>query len=147
LTTLGLHERRHTLSDLIRDQTGQIRLSEAFEGDGDTLFAEAVKLGIEGIVAKNDDRPYRSGRTGDWIKIKVIQSDSFAIVGYEPSTKVPGAVASLLLAARKGKELVYAGSVGNGLEKIGSHGVWAAVGQHANGEARRQTPKQKIGFR
>jgi ATP-dependent DNA ligase len=43
---------------------------------------------------------YRSGRTGDWLKIKCIQSDSFAIIGYEPSTALPGAIASLLLGAR-----------------------------------------------
>ncbi|UVC09138.1 non-homologous end-joining DNA ligase [Rhizobium sp. TH2] len=117
LTALGLHERRQMLADVIPDQTGQIRLSEAFEGDGETLFAEACKHGLEGIIAKNDDRPYRSGRTGDWIKIKCIQSDTFAIVGYEPSTKVPGAIASLLLAARKAKELVYVGSVGTGWKR------------------------------
>ena len=51
--------------------------------------------------------PYRPGRNGDWLKIKFIQSDSFAILGYEPSTAMPGAIASLLLAARKGRALVY----------------------------------------
>jgi bifunctional non-homologous end joining protein LigD len=117
LTSLTLHERRQMLADLIGEENGQIRLSEAFEGDGETLFAEACRLGLEGIIAKNDDRPYRSGRTGDWIKIKCVQSDSFAVVGYEPSTKVPGAIASLLLAARKGEELVYVGSVGTGWKR------------------------------
>ena len=61
---------------------------------------------------KHDDRPYRSGRTGDWLKIKCIQSDSFLVVGYEPSTAVRGAIARLLLAAREDDGLVYVSSVG-----------------------------------
>jgi bifunctional non-homologous end joining protein LigD len=27
-------------------------------------------MGLEGIVAKRRDRPYRSGRSPDWIKVK-----------------------------------------------------------------------------
>ncbi len=59
---------------------------------------------------------YRSGRTGDWLKIKCIQSDSFAIIGYEPSTALPGAIASLLLGARSRDGYKYVGSVGTGFK-------------------------------
>jgi bifunctional non-homologous end joining protein LigD len=45
-------------------------LSEHIDGDGNTVFAHACKLGLEGIVAKRRDRQYRSGRTTDWIKVK-----------------------------------------------------------------------------
>jgi hypothetical protein len=34
------------------------------------VFLHACKLGLEGIVAKRRDKPYRSGRSGDWTKIK-----------------------------------------------------------------------------
>jgi len=48
-----------------------IRLSEHLDGaDGEIVFRHACKLGLEGIVAKRRDRPYRSGRSPDWIKIK-----------------------------------------------------------------------------
>jgi bifunctional non-homologous end joining protein LigD len=48
-----------------------IRLSEHFDGaDGETVFNHACRLGLEGIVAKRRDRPYRSGRSPDWIKVK-----------------------------------------------------------------------------
>jgi bifunctional non-homologous end joining protein LigD len=48
-----------------------IRLSEHIDGaDGDIVFRHACKLGLEGIVAKRRDRPYKSGRSPDWIKIK-----------------------------------------------------------------------------
>jgi ATP-dependent DNA ligase len=41
-----------------------------FERDGVTLFRLAAEKGLEGIVAKRADSPYRAGRSFDWIKIK-----------------------------------------------------------------------------
>jgi bifunctional non-homologous end joining protein LigD len=38
--------------------------------NGDRLFAEADRLGLEGIIAKKADSPYRRGRTPSWVKIK-----------------------------------------------------------------------------
>jgi len=40
------------------------------EGDGETVFRHACKLGLEGIVSKRTDSPYRSGRSPDWLKMK-----------------------------------------------------------------------------
>jgi bifunctional non-homologous end joining protein LigD len=37
---------------------------------GPTVFRHACKLGLEGIVSKRKDSPYRSGRSPDWLKIK-----------------------------------------------------------------------------
>jgi bifunctional non-homologous end joining protein LigD len=34
------------------------------------VFAHACKLGLEGIVSKRKDSPYRSGRSPDWLKMK-----------------------------------------------------------------------------
>lgn len=74
----------------------------------------AREHGLEGIIAKHRDRPYRSGRRGDWLKIKCIQSESFAIVGYEPSTATAGAIGSLLLAGRSDAGFIFVGAVGTG---------------------------------
>ncbi|MGO4569347.1 non-homologous end-joining DNA ligase [Rhizobium sp. 2YAF20] len=114
LTGMEQSARRHLLEDLLKDEAGVIRLSEEIEADGDVLFASACEHGLEGIIAKHRDRPYRSGRHGDWLKIKCVQSDSFIVVGYEPSIVNPAAVGSLLLAAQQGPDLVYVGSVGTG---------------------------------
>jgi bifunctional non-homologous end joining protein LigD len=62
--------RRATLTKLLRKAAPGIRLSEHVGGCGDTIFAHACKLGAEGIVAKRRDRPYRSGRCADWVKVK-----------------------------------------------------------------------------
>lgn len=116
LTKLGQFERRQMLEDLLEEREGAIKFSGAVDADGDELLEQACALGLEGIIAKHDDRPYRSGRTGDWLKIKCIQSDSFVVVGYEPSTAVPGSIARLLLAGTKDGKLVYVGSVGTGFK-------------------------------
>jgi bifunctional non-homologous end joining protein LigD len=116
LTLMDQAERRAILENLITDRNGPIRLSEEIEADGEMLLESACEHGLEGIIAKNRLRPYRSGRTGDWLKVKCVQSESFVVVGYEPSTTMPGAIASLLLAARKGNGLVYVGSVGTGFK-------------------------------
>ncbi|TBB72074.1 non-homologous end-joining DNA ligase [Rhizobium ruizarguesonis] len=117
LTRMDLSERRHILEDLMEGAAGAIRLSEKIDADGDQLLASACEHGLEGIIAKRRDAPYRSGRLGDWVKIKCIQSDSFFIVGWEKSMAARGQIGSLLLAARKGDHLIYVGSVGTGFKE------------------------------
>ena len=39
-------------------------------GDGGEMFKAVCKLGLEGIVSKKLDAPYRSGPTKRWLKIK-----------------------------------------------------------------------------
>jgi bifunctional non-homologous end joining protein LigD len=62
--------RRATLARLLRKARLGIRLSEHLDGDGETIFRHACAHGAEGIVAKRRDRPYRSGRSPDWVKVK-----------------------------------------------------------------------------
>ncbi|TBY80680.1 non-homologous end-joining DNA ligase [Rhizobium leguminosarum] len=113
-----LDMRRHLLEDLVpAGELGDIRLSEQIEADGDQLLASACELDLEGIIAKQRRAPYRSGRGGEWLKIKCIQSDDFAIVGYEKSSASFGGIGRLLLAARKGEALVYVGGAGTGFNE------------------------------
>jgi bifunctional non-homologous end joining protein LigD len=64
-------ERRNALTKLLRKASDGVRLSEHLATtDGDTLFRHACDMGLEGIVAKRRDRPYRSGRSPDWIKVE-----------------------------------------------------------------------------
>jgi bifunctional non-homologous end joining protein LigD len=65
------HVRRATLASLLRKARDGIRLSEHIDNaDGEAVFRHACAMGLEGIVAKRRDRPYRSGRSPDWIKVK-----------------------------------------------------------------------------
>lgn len=117
LTRMELSGRRHLLEDLVGESDGSIRLSQVLEADGATLLAVACAHGLEGIIAKHRDSAYRSGRLGDWLKIKCVQSDSFVIIGYEPSPAARGGIGSLLLAAYRDDGLVYVGSVGTGFKE------------------------------
>lgn len=111
-----LATRRHLLEGLITGE-GAIRISEEVEADGDALLRIACEHGLEGIIAKDRNSTYRSGRLGDWVKVKCIQSDSFAIVGYEHSMSARAGIGSLLLAGKSGGKLVYVGSVGTGFKE------------------------------
>lgn len=113
LRSLPLAERRRRLEPIVAGRTGAIRFSEEVHADGAEFFRAACELGLEGIIAKRRDKPYHSGRRPEWLKIKCARRDWFVIVGYEPST-MPGAIGRLLLAARKGDDLVYVGGCGTG---------------------------------
>jgi bifunctional non-homologous end joining protein LigD len=65
-----IEQRKRILAKLARRPRAGIVLNEVFEGDGDILFAQACKLGCEGIVSKRLGSPYRSGRSPHWVKIK-----------------------------------------------------------------------------
>ncbi|TBC42738.1 non-homologous end-joining DNA ligase [Rhizobium ruizarguesonis] len=118
LTGTELGARRHLLEGLVPAGGEEvIRLSEEIEADGDVLLRIACEHGLEGMIAKDRNSTYRSGRGGEWLKIKCIQSDGFAIIGYEKSTASFGGIGRLLLAARKGGQLVYVGGVGTGFNE------------------------------
>jgi bifunctional non-homologous end joining protein LigD len=64
-------DRRRKLALLLRGAGHGVQLSDHMEGnDGEAAFRHACAMGLEGIVAKRRDRPYRSGRSPDWIKVK-----------------------------------------------------------------------------
>jgi len=109
--------RRHLLDDTLNGRDGAIRLSETFDTEPAVLLEHVCRLGLQGIVGKHLDRPYRSGRTGDWMKIKCVQSEAFFIVGYEMSSASPAGFGSLVLAAYRGPDLVHVGSVGTGFRQ------------------------------
>jgi ATP-dependent DNA ligase len=63
--------RKATLASLLARAAPGLRFNEHLnEQDGPLVFAHACKLGLEGIVSKRRNSPYRSGRSPDWIKSK-----------------------------------------------------------------------------
>jgi len=65
-----LEARNVTLEMILAKAGPGIRFNEHMEGDGETVFRHACKLGLEGIVSKRKDSAYRSGRSPDWLKMK-----------------------------------------------------------------------------
>ena len=63
--------RRSVLAQLLDRYQDGIRLSEHLaDTDGAVVFRQACVMGLEGIVAKQRDSRYRSGRSREWIKVK-----------------------------------------------------------------------------
>jgi bifunctional non-homologous end joining protein LigD len=65
-----LIERKAALGKLLIRSRGGIQYVEHAEGHGDKMFAAVCDLGLEGIVSKKLDAPYRSGPSKSWIKVK-----------------------------------------------------------------------------
>jgi bifunctional non-homologous end joining protein LigD len=112
LSKMELSSRRHLLAEMLHGRQGAIMLSEEFQGDGADLLQASCDHGLEGIVAKRLDMPYRSGAGGDWIKVKCVQRESFFIIGYEGNGL--RRISRLLLGAYQGDTVVHVGSVGTG---------------------------------
>jgi bifunctional non-homologous end joining protein LigD len=71
LRKLPLIERKWRLFKLIgKSQRRAIRFVEHLTGDGPTVFEHVCRMGLEGIVSKRTDAPYRSGPSMVWLKSK-----------------------------------------------------------------------------
>jgi bifunctional non-homologous end joining protein LigD len=113
LRALPLLERKAALRALL-PVSGAMRYSEHFEEQGEALFDEAERLGLEGIIGKRAASPYVSKRSTDWIKVNAAKSDDFVVVGYLPPKQGGKGFGALLLAQYLDGVLTYAGRAGSG---------------------------------
>ena len=114
LTALPLDRRKDALAGLIDRQPDPLRFSESLAERGSILLQHACKLGLEGIISKIADAPYRSGRGHDWIKTKCSERQELIVAGVVPSTADPRAVGALVLGFYDKGKLRYAGRTGTG---------------------------------
>jgi ATP dependent DNA ligase domain len=71
LRDLPLIERKRRLARLLgRAKRRAIQFVEHLTGDGPTVFEHVCRMGLEGIVSKRVDAPYRSGPSKVWVKSK-----------------------------------------------------------------------------
>jgi len=113
LRKLPLIKRKEILRKVL-PQTGPLRYSEHFEKNGEALYEQVVKLGLEGIMAKKADSPYRSGRSADWLKIRADRIDDFVVAGFSKPKGSRGGFGSLHVGAYKDGKLIYCGRAGSG---------------------------------
>ena len=117
LRPLPLGERKQALTELLRTAPahGAIRISEHLTSETAQVRSEACRHGLEGIVCKRLDAPYRAGRGSDWVKVKCENREEFIIVGYTPPKGSRTDLGSLQVARHDptGK-LSFAGGVGTG---------------------------------
>jgi bifunctional non-homologous end joining protein LigD len=84
------------------------------------FFREVCRLGLEGIVSKRADDPYREKRTRSWLKVKCMHRQEFVIVGYTDPAGSRTGFGALLLGVRESRRgpLRYAGKVGTGFDEL-----------------------------
>jgi bifunctional non-homologous end joining protein LigD len=71
LRQLPLSLRKTNLARLLARRPDGIFVAPYEQGEiGPDLFRAACTMGLEGLVSKRRDRPYRGGRSPDWIKVK-----------------------------------------------------------------------------
>lgn len=115
LKRLPLSARKAALARLIRRGHGRhLRLSRSQRRPGPALLQQACKMGLEGIMSKLADAPYRSGRGRDWVKAKCSDRQELVVAGFAPSSADAHAVGALVLAFYERGKLNYAGRVGTG---------------------------------
>lgn len=119
LRNVSLLERKEILKELLAGlgSGDSIRMSEHMSGDGESVFANACRLGAEGIVSKLAQGKYVSGRSNSWLKLKCSKEQEFVIGGFTlPSNGIRG-VGALLLGYYKNGKLQYAGRTGTGFNQ------------------------------
>jgi bifunctional non-homologous end joining protein LigD len=104
-----------------------VRFSQHMDCDAQAMFDEACKLGLEGIVSKRRDMPYRGGRRDEWRKTKCIHTDEFVIGGFIDHSAVKEAIGSLAFGYYQGGKLIYAGRVGTGWDHATAAALWATL--------------------
>ncbi|HKG00271.1 MAG TPA: DNA ligase D, partial [Xanthobacteraceae bacterium] len=126
LTGAPLIERKEMLEQLLSGLSADvpIRFSGHFEEPGSVLLEHACRMGLEGIISKRRDAPYRSGRGGDWLKIKCANRQEFVVTGYAPSTVDSSAIGALILGYYDDGELRYAGRSGTGYTHRMARDLW-----------------------
>jgi bifunctional non-homologous end joining protein LigD len=125
-TNEPLTVRKAALRQLLKNQprNAPLRYTEDFEERGSAIFKHACELGLEGIVSKLRDAPYRSGRSENFIKTKCHNAQEFVVAGFTPSTAMPNAVGALTVAFHEGGKLRYAGRLGTGYTHQTARDLW-----------------------
>lgn len=117
LTNEPLRARKARLATLLRPRaSGPLRLSDHVQGDGPVFHKQACEFGLEGVVSKRADSPYRGSRGADWVKSKCRLRQEFVVGGYSEPAGTRTGLGALLLGVYTDGELRYCGRVGTGFD-------------------------------
>jgi bifunctional non-homologous end joining protein LigD len=116
LLDLSYDERRQRLESLALSGPSLATGDSFRDVSGAAVLAAAQERGLEGIVAKRRDSPYRPGRrSGEWVKVKNFRTQEVIIGGWtEGNGERSGELGALLLGIPGEDGLRYVGKVGTG---------------------------------
>jgi bifunctional non-homologous end joining protein LigD len=112
-----LRVRRQLLSSVL---TGlpNVTVSEAVPARGIDFFRAAAEHGLEGIIAKDGESPYREGRRGTaWLKVKTHDRQEAVIGGFTEPRRSRRHLGAVVLGVYDGPDLVYIGHTGGGSDE------------------------------
>jgi len=113
LRPLPLVERKAIARGLL-PPVGPLRYADHVDRTGAAFFEQARRLGLEGVVGKRADSPYRAGRSPHWVKVRADRTDDFVVAGFTAPKGSRAGFGALHVAWYDGDSLVYAGRVGTG---------------------------------
>ena len=114
-----LVRRRPRLNEVLQS-SGRIYVVEPVADDGLAFFDAAREKGLEGVVAKRFDSPYRAGqRHPDWLAIDAVRRQDFAVMGFIPEAGGQ-LLEALVVATYDGRGFQPAGRVGGGFDAVTS---------------------------
>ncbi len=99
-------------------------LTPWFAGGGPGVLAASEDNGLEGVVAKRLDSPYRPGvRSPEWRKLKNVRTQAVVVGGWRPGQgRRAGGIGSLLVGVPDDEgRLQYVGHVGTGFGAADLH--------------------------
>lgn len=116
LRDLPLRERKRQLREALRFED-PIRFTPHRNEVGEQLYEEACRKGLEGVIAKRADSPYRATRSRDWLKLKCHAEQELVIGGFTAPQGSRTDFGALLVGHFEGETLLYAGKVGTGFDR------------------------------
>lgn len=140
LRPLSLVQRRARLEKVIGNAGSEfLRLAEqSAGGDGRHWLAQAMKHGWEGLIAKDAESHYQSGRRSPaWRKLKLPRRQEFVVGGWTSPRGTRLHFGALLVGYYEPSSdggalrLRYAGSVGSGYDDAALTRVWAFLRENA----------------
>jgi bifunctional non-homologous end joining protein LigD len=113
-----LTERKAKLKELLENAPETIRYSVPFDAPLEDLLEQARSFGLEGLLGKQADSRYETGRrSGAWIKLKLISSQEFVIGGYTPPAGGRKYFGAIIVGYFSDDELCFAAKVGSGFSE------------------------------
>lgn len=118
---LSMAARRLRLHDALPVKTGGtalVRLSEIVADDGREMLARAEREGWEGLIGKDGQSVYHSGRRSPaWRKLKLLKRETFIVGGWTEPQNSRHHFGSLVLGVPEGGRLRWVGNVGTGFDE------------------------------
>jgi bifunctional non-homologous end joining protein LigD len=127
LSGLPLRERKARLEALLQAAGPVICFAPHVAASGPAVLREACRLGLEGVVSKRADEPYRWGRRGGWTKAKCVARQELVIGGFTDPEGSRDGLGALLVGVRQAGALRYAGKVGTGFTNASARALRARL--------------------